>query len=254
MKRIIRWGVFFLASILIITLVQIPQPSISKTATWGYEGEFAPENWGELAPEFSTCKTGQKQSPINLQKKASSSNLPAIQFDYKYSPLEVINNGHTIKVKYAPGSSISIAGKRYELLQFHFHTPSEHQINSQTYPMVAHLVHKSSDGDLAVIGVLMKEGKANNFISALWSNIPKQSKTQKVIRGIQINASALPPANQSYYNYPGSLTTPPCSEGVNWIVLKTPIEVSKEQIQQFQSIYNGNARPVQPLNNRQVKS
>lgn len=139
-----------------------------------------------------------------------------------------------------------------ELLQFHFHAPSEHTIDGKTYPIEAHLVHKGQDGKLAVIRVFMKSGRENRFIQALWSNLPA-SEGENQVRGISINASALPPANKSYYNYPGSLTTPPCSEGVNWIVLKTPIEVSPEQIEAFKSIYNGNARPVQPLNSREIQ-
>ncbi len=256
MNQVIRWVTYFLISVSTVTVLQFNRPIFSETSTsdWGYQGKNGPEEWGEITSEFSICKTGKQQSPVNLEKTASQAELPAIKFDYKYSAYEVVNDGSTIKVNYAPGSSISVAGKKYELLQFHFHTHSEHQINGKTYPMEAHLVHQSSDGELAVIGVLMKEGKANRFISSLWSNIPEKPGEDQVIRGIQINASALPPADQSYYNYSGSLTTPPCSEGVNWMVLKTPIEVSKQQIKQFQSVYDVNARPVQPLNNRQVKN
>lgn len=256
MNKVTRLGICFFISILTVILLQFHQPVFSQTATieWGYQGEMGPENWGDLTTEFSTCKIGEEQSPINIQGNASNSNLPAIQFDYKYSEYEVVNDGSTIKVNYEPGSSITVAGKRYELLQFHFHAPTEHQINGKTYPMEAHLVHQSSDGQLAVVGVLMEEGEENAFISALWSNLPQQSGVDRVIQGVKINASALPPAEQSYYQYAGSLTTPPCSEGVNWMVLKQPIEVSKAQIQQFESIYSDNARPVQPLNNRQVKN
>ncbi|MGB3534955.1 MAG: carbonic anhydrase family protein [Microcoleaceae cyanobacterium] len=255
MKKITRWGACFLLSILTLAIVQFNQPIFSQNSVgeWGYKGKNGPENWGEIAPEFSTCKTGKEQSPINLEQTASNAELPAIQFDYKYSAYEVVNDGSTIKVNYAPGSSITVAGKKYELLQFHFHTPTEHQINGKTYPMEAHLVHQSSNGELAVIGVLMKEGEANRFIASLWSNIPKSPGQKQVIRGIKINASALPPQDQSYYNYSGSLTIPPCSEGVNWMVLKAPIEVSKEQIKQFQSLYNVNARPIQSLNNRSIQ-
>lgn len=251
MKSIRFLVLSFLVGLLII-VVGPDAKSISRSSTdWGYNGATGPSSWGELSSEFATCKQGLQQSPVDL-KSTASANLPPIEFNYKYTPFKVINNGHTLQVEYAPGSSIALAGKQYELLQFHFHAPSEHSIDGKTYPIEAHLVHKSQDGKLAVIGIFMKEGRENSFIQALWSNLP-ESEGENQVRGISINASAMPPANKSYYNYPGSLTTPPCSEGVNWIVLKTPIEVSQEQIDAFKSIYNGNARPVQPLNSREIQ-
>lgn len=219
---------------------------------WGYSGDESPENWGDLSPEFEMCKLGKSQSPIDLNDQSSSS-AESLDFTYKNTPFQVINNGHAIEVAYKPGSSIKIEGKRYELLQFHFHAPSEHTVKGEDYPMEAHLVHQSEDGQLAVIGVFLKEGQYNPFIETLWANIPTQ-KGERIVRGVTVNASALPPKDKSYYHYTGSLTTPPCTEGVNWYVLKQPIEISSQQLAKFQSVYRGNARPVQPLNQRVIKT
>lgn len=229
-----------------------PAPNHSQTIEWSYSGETDPEHWADLSSEYATCKAGNQQSPVNIMG-TQRVELTPIEFNYKDTPFKVINNGHTIELDYQPGSSIKIAGKRYELRQFHFHAPSEHMIDGKVYPMEAHLVHKSQDGKLAVVGVFMKEGRPNEFIETLWTHIPKQ-KGEKIVHGVSINASALPPADKSYYHYSGSLTTPPCSEGVNWNVLKTPIEVSSEQIEKFKSVYSGNARPVQPLNRRVIET
>ena len=226
-------------------------PALSHPIHWSYSGEDNPSHWGDLSSEFLTCKTGNQQSPINFEK-SQISNLPNIEFNYKNTPFKIINNGHTIEEKYEPGSFIKITGKRYELLQFHFHAPSEHTVDGKHYPVEAHLVHKSEDGKLAVVGVFMKEGNSNDFLETVWTHIPTQ-KGEKVVYGVSVNASVLPPEDKSYYNYIGSLTTPPCSEGVSWNVMRTPIEVSSEQIARFTAVYSGNARPVQPLNRRIVK-
>jgi len=219
---------------------------------WGYSGEKSPEYWGDLSSEFEACKNGQNQSPVNLIDM-SINQFTSFRLVYKDSPFEVVNNGHTIQFNYQKGSSLTIEDKSYELLQFHFHSPSEHTVEGQSYPMELHLVHKGQDGQLAVIGVFLKEGQYNPFIQTLWSNIPTQEAKQ-TIQGIKINASALLPQDKSYYHYSGSLTTPPCTEAVNWYVLKQPIEISSQQISKFQSIYNGNARPVQPLNQRVIET
>ncbi len=222
---------------------------------WGYEGAGGPEHWGDLKPEFATCKDGKSQSPIDIEtSKVVKAELPAIEFHYQEAPLSVVNNGHTIKVNYPAGSSIKVGEVTYELLQFHFHTPSEHTIDGKPFAMVAHLVHKSADGGLGVVGVLMKEGASNPAIETIWKVMPKQAGEKVESSEITINASAILPENHSYYNYSGSLTTPPCTEGVNWMVLQTPIEVSKEQVAALAALFKNNARPVQPLNGREVKA
>ena len=219
---------------------------------WSYEGEGGTEHWGDLEQGYSKCKTGDRQSPVGIAL-TEKTNLDSINFHYYATPLKIINNGHTIQINYGSGSSITIGNKKYDLIQFHFHSPSEHKLNGKSYDMEVHFVHKSEDGKLAVIGVLMEDGKGNDFIKTLWSNLPKEDGKEYAVTDLKINANLLLPKNTAYYNYPGSLTTPPCSEIVNWFVLKTPIEISKAQIDKFISIFKKSARPIQPLHGRVVK-
>lgn len=219
--------------------------------SWGYDGKVGAANWGDLKPEYATCKLGQNQSPIDI-KGAITADLAAIKFDYKPSPLKIIDNGHTIQANYGAGSSITVNGKQYKLLQVHFHQPSEEKVDGKAYPMDAHLVHKSEDGKLAVVAVLLKEGKRNPFLKTLWKNIPKQKKQEVSATNVNINLANMLPTKQGYYSFAGSLTTPPCSEEVSWMVLNTPVEMSKAQIAKFGQYYSNNARPVQPLNNRSL--
>lgn len=219
---------------------------------WSYEGEYGPEHWGDIKDDYSKCKGGESQSPVGIAL-TDKVKLDSICFNYYETPLKIINNGHTIQVNYGRGSTICIGNKQYELLQFHFHNPSEHKINGQSYPMEVHFVHKGEDGKLAVVGVLMEEGKSNDFIKTLWNNLPKEEGKVNTVTDVKINANRLLPKNTAYYKYDGSLTTPPCSEIVNWHVLKTPIEVSKAQIDRFASIFKKSARPIQPLHGRVVK-
>ena len=220
-------------------------------AHWGYSAETGPAHWGDMKPEFSTCKTGKQQSPINISG-AHSASLPSISFSYQATPLNVVNNGHTIQVNYAPGSHITVDGKQYELLQFHFHSPSEHEINGKPADMVAHLVHKAADGQLGVIGVLMKKGANNPLIEKIWKHLPTHEGEHSKA-AIKINVEDLLPADRAYYHYSGSLTTPPCSEGVNWMVLKNTVDVSAAQIGAFTDIFHKSTRPVQPLNGRRIE-
>ena len=193
-----------------------------------------------------------EQSPIGISI-TEKTKLDSINFNYYATPLRIINNGHTIQVNYGSGSSISIGNKKYELIQFHFHSPSEHKLNGKIYDMEAHLVHKGEDGKLAVVAVFMEEGKGNDFIKTLWSNFPKEVGKEHAVTDMKINANQLLPKHTIYYTYSGSLTVPPCSEIVNWFVLKTPIEVSKTQVEKFTSIIKKSARPIQPLHGRVVK-
>ncbi len=220
-------------------------------AEWGYKGDIGSDKWGDLSEKYKLCKTGKSQSPIDI-RETKKEKLPQIVFNYQESKLKVINNGHTIKVKYDEGNYIKYKDKRCNLLQFHFHTPSEHLIQGRAYPMEVHLVHKCEDESLLVIGVMMREGKEHKMISDIWKVMPEKAGESAEV-DIKIHAKYLLPENRSYYTYPGSLTTPPCTEGVTWIVMKNSIEVSKEQINKFKSLYDMNSRPVQPLNNRVVK-
>jgi len=223
-----------------------------KPAHWSYDGATGPQRWSSLEQDFATCKLGHNQSPIDI-RKTSKEKLPALEFAYQPSPLKILDNGHTIQVNYAAGSSVTIDGKRYDLLQFHFHKPSEEKINGRSYPMVAHLVHKNDEGKLAVVAVLFRKGAENPLVQALWDALPQEKGQAQDVAGVSIDIGKLLPASQGYYNFAGSLTTPPCSEEVNWFVLKSPVEMSDAQLKRFAAVYKHNARPTQPLNGRTIR-
>jgi len=217
---------------------------------WDYEGGAGPAHWAEISDEFGLCGSGRQQSPINISKETEM-NLQALEFHYGASTnSKVINNGHTIQVDYASGSYAVIGGKKYNLLQFHFHSPSEHQIHGKHADMVAHLVHKSDDGQLAVVAVLFERGTENSFLSPIWRVIPKHKGEEKLHRTLKM--MELLPADKRYFNYAGSLTTPPCSEGVNWNILTTNVTVSKAQLEAFTHIFPKSIRPVQSVNDRLI--
>ena len=218
---------------------------------WSYVGAEGPAHWGDLTADYATCKLGRRQSPIDI-RDARQESLPPIKFDYRPSPLKIINNGHTIQVDYARGSMMSAGGKRYELRQFHFHHPSEEEINGKPYDMVIHLVHDDGEGHLAVVAVLLKQGKANAAIRKLWDHLPGVEGKGESPAGIEVNAADLLPETLGYYAFEGSLTTPPCSESVAWYVLKTPVDVSSAEVAVFAKLYPHNARPVQPRNGRAI--
>lgn len=221
-------------------------------AHWAYGGETGPEHWGKLAQEFGTCSAGKEQSPIDIKANmAVKANLGTLKLDWKDSPLEILNNGHTIQANYAPGSSFTLKGKTYKLLQFHFHSPSEHLENGKAYDMEVHMVHKADDGDLAVVGVLLKKGAENATIKKLWSELPKEENEKKTA-ALMINAKGFLPKHTSYWHYEGSLTTPPCSETVNWFVMKEPVALSEDQIKTFTALFPNNARPALPVGRRFV--
>jgi len=223
----------------------------SHKAHWSYEGEGAPAHWATLDEKFAVCGSGKQQSPIDIQTTGMKLSSQPIEFHYGTSGINVVNNGHTIQANYDKGSYALIGGKRYDLLQFHFHSPSEHTLNSKPADMVAHLVHKAEDGSLGVVGVLFKEGKENEFLKGIWSNLPSESG-MKTESANKIFAANMLPEIKSYYHYTGSLTTPPCSEGVNWNVMSTMVEASASQIASFTSIFEKSARPTQPLHGRMV--
>lgn len=221
---------------------------------WSYDGENGPANWGQLKPEFNLCAIGKRQSPIHIEDGATLLG-PAepIAFNYSGSNGTVVNNGHTIQVDVQGDNAIVVRGVRYQLLQFHFHTPSEEQINGNRAPMVAHLVHKSDEGQLAVVAVLLEAGAPNPLIDKVWTYMPLDAGDKvRMPRGL-LNLNELLPADQRYYQFIGSLTTPPCSEGVLWMVLKQPVQIGKDQLRMFRQLYPNNARPVQPVNGRPVR-
>lgn len=219
---------------------------------WGYSGETGPEHWGSLAPEFKMCGEGKKQSPINITGTVKG-DLPELKFNYDDSDLHLVNNGHTIKADYSSGSSINVGGDIYNLLQFHFHSKSENAIEGELFPMEAHLVHANAAGKLAVVGVMFKEGEANPLLEKLWQYTPSKANSTMSVSG-SIKVTDLLPKSPAYYAFTGSLTTPPCTEGVRWMVLKQPVTASKEQIAKFRKFFGDHDtnRPVQPLYGRTV--
>ena len=223
-----------------------------KKVHWSYTGNNGVQQWHKLSPEFAACAEGKRQSPIDIRDGVRSQ-LEPIVFNYKPSGLRVVNNGHTIEVKYEPGSSITIGETTYALIQFHFHRPAEERVNGRAFDMVAHLVHKSTEGKLAVVAVLMMTGDENAFIKTLWNNLPLDVDMEERLESVKIDASQLLPKIRGYYTYMGSLTTPPCTEGVRWIVMRTPVQISRSQVQTFSRVYEMNARPVQAANGRLVK-
>lgn len=215
---------------------------------WGYEGDNGPEHWGD---NFPVCGTGKKQSPLNIIGPFEKSK-DVLSVDYKEGPLKILNNGHTIQVNLEPGSTLTINKESYDLLQFHFHRPSEEQVDGKNAAMVAHFVHKSKDGKLAVIGVLLNEGKDNAAIKTLWANLPPKEGEEFVPQKVSFNPGSMLPKELGFYNYEGSLTTPPCTEGVQFYILKKPVDVSKDQVSKFP--FKLNARPVQSLNGRKINA
>lgn len=222
------------------------------TPHWSYSGATGAQKWGSLDNEFATCGIGQRQSPIDIRRTVKA-DLPPIQFAYKPIPLSIVDNGHSIRVDTPGAGGIVVDGENYELVQFHFHKPSEEKINGKTYDMVVHLVHQSKDGKLTVIGVLMEAGKEQKLIRTLWTHLPLEQNKPVVRDDVKIDPTQLIPPKPGYYTFLGSLTTPPCSEGVLWLVMKTPIQVSKEQLASFSTVYKNNVRPIQPANGRVIK-
>ena len=248
-KRMARCRILLVPLTLALTVALCAQEH--HTAHWSYDGDQGPGHWGALSPDYAVCETGHRQSPIDISKPQPA-DLAALQFDYKPSPLHIIDNGHTIMINYTPGSSIRVGDKLFVLKQFHFHRPSEEHIDGKTYEMSLHLVHADEKGNLAVVAVLLQRGKDNTLIDELWSDVPKEKEHEVDLDNVQINAKALLPANLAYYTFPGSLTTPPCTENVTWFVLKQPVTVSEAEIKQFEKLYRHNARPVEPLYDRVV--
>jgi carbonic anhydrase len=243
------------AVVQIVAIVVTARAQENKPAPphWTYQGgEEDPQHWGDLDTAYATCKLGRQQSPIDI-RKAEKADLDPIQFNYQASPLKIIDNGHTVMVTYAPGSSITVGGHQYSLKQFHFHHPSEEKVNGKSFDMVVHLVHADAEGKLAVVAVLLNVGGSNATIHTLWDNLPKEKNIASSTDNVTVNAAQLLPTDHGYYTFAGSLTTPPCSESVTWFVLKSPLTISTDQLEAFAKVYPLNARPTQPLNDRTVR-
>ena len=226
---------------------------------WSYSQPEGPNQWGSL-PGYSTCQAGAEQSPLDIESGMNAgilnvsvdSSLESLMPRWNSSAFNIVNNGHTVQVNYDAGSSIDFEGNNFNLKQFHFHSPSEHILNGRQYPLETHFVHQAAGGNLLVIGIFFKPGAFNAELEKVWKSAPAKEQSVSV-KGVTIDVNAFLPTDMNYYNYRGSLTTPPCSEGVNWIVLKNPIEASAEQLQFLQKHMGGpNNRPIQPQDGRMI--
>ena len=227
-----------------------------KTA-WDYTGPRGSDHWGDLDPEYAACKTGKAQSPIDI-RSAEKATLPAVHFEDRSAPLQyLINNGYTIRVNYhdtpGTGNFLVVGDKRYQMTQFHFHRPSEEYIHGKPYDMEVHFMYRATDGEVAGVTVFLKRGAANPVVQQLWDHMPRTKGNEQAIPGVEIDPTGLLPHDLGYYMYTGSVTAPPCNEGVLWLLLKTPVEISADQIKAFAELYPHDVRPLQPLYGRVVQ-
>lgn len=244
---------------------EAPKPTVSAKAVeatpqakdltpphWGYLGKEAPRFWADLSAEYALCKTGRNQSPINLKDQAAVGTTGLAGFDvyYRETALKIIDTGHTVQVNIPLGSYIKINGHRYELVHYNFHTPSEHQKDGFNYPMEMHLVHRDGEGNLAIIGIIFQEGETNETLADLMRFLPDKENKQVIHEEVKIHPAKFFPLDKRFYKYSGSLTTPPCSEGVYWMVFKQPVEASVRQLEKMNEYLGANARPIQPLQGR----
>ena len=229
--------------------------SAQTTAHWDYNGKTGPLGWGRLDPAYRTCSEGKEQSPIDIRGAHLNKALQPIEFHYMAASAEIENNGHTIEVAVKPGSYIVANGVRYDLQQFHFHHPSEEAVKGKLTDMSAHLVHKSADGKLAVVAVRLSQerGDANALLATLWEHLPTTPGAKEEITDM-INPGALLPGDQGYWTFMGSLTTPPCTEGVRWFLLEQTVSISRAQLRAFSNIYKLNSRPLQDTHGRRIEA
>ena len=234
-----------------VEVVAAKPPPPANGTHWAYDGEFGPANWGKINAKWSQCGSGGRQSPIDL-RDGMKVELEKLAFDYKPSSFSVVDNGHTIQVNLAGGNFLTVQNRSYELQQFHFHRPSEERINGKSFEMVVHLMHRDAEGRLAMLAVLLERGAAHDMIQTVWNNLPLE-KHDTVQPSVVLDVSELLPERRDYFTYMGSLTTPPCTEGVLWMVMKQPIQASPPQMALFSRLYPFNARPVQANSGRVVK-
>lgn len=221
---------------------------------WGYEGEGGPEHWAALSPDNALCATGKRQSPIDI-KDTLKVDLEPIRFDYQPSAFSVTDDGRTVRVDVAAGNAITVMGRRYELQQFHFHRPAEERLDGRQFDMVAHLVHKDAEGHIAIVAVLLDrdlDDKTQPVVQQVWNNLPLEPN-QPLAASTPLDPGQLLPSDRSYYTYMGSLTEPPCTEGVLWMVMRQPVMLTKDQIAIFAKLHPMNARPIQPSSGRWIK-
>ena len=235
--------------------------SLAETASgaqdgkWSYSGATGPAKWAKLDKGYAACAEGQFQSPIDIpDSKVRKGDFPSMLFNYRPAPLTVLDDGHTIVAKIAPGSGMTLDGVHYDLTALEFHKPSEIKVNGKAYEMQVDLVHKTKDGKLVILAVPLDAGKESPAMKAVLANLPPVKGKEIAVPAVTINAVDFLPANKDYYGFTGSLTTPPCTENVEWIALKAPGSLSADQIARFGKLYPMNARPVQPFNGRDMQS
>ena len=241
--------------VLVLSLIFFTKLTLAEgnpSHPWGYEGGTGPEHWGEIEKDHNKhlmCREGRNQSPIDISDVRGST-LPSLEIHYFESPIRIINNTHTIQLNFNPGSFVAWGNQIFNLIQFHFHHPSEHLVNGKPYDMELHLVHKTPQHQYVVISVLFKEGMNNVHLQEIWDRFPKIINKEVGFHSDLFNPADLLPQNREYFHYFGSLTTPPCSENVNWFVFDHPIEISKDQINYLKNFIDHNARPPKNLNHR----
>ncbi len=228
-------------------------PMLATASHWSYEGHSSPEHWGELSNEFKECQVGKNQSPVDISH-ALEAHITPLKMSYSQGPDALVNNGHTLQASMDQKAKNVIAFDDItaDLQQFHFHAPSENTINGKHAAMEMHLVHKANNGDIVVVAVMFDVGAENPTLAQLWKKIPQETD-KPVALDNNIDINGLLPADKTYWRFSGSLTTPPCSEGVTWLVMKHPLTLSAAQLQKFKALmHHDNNRPVQPLHGRVV--
>lgn len=261
----------FTAAVALFVATTGQAASAAGSASWSYQGNTGPNNWGKLSEEYSLCAAGKKQSPINITN-ATLTNQNTLKLHYVASAAQVvndvnttlnirgkktiINDGHTLQINLPPNNEheyISVNDNKYQLIQFHFHTPSENAIDEKRFPIEIHFVNQSEDGNVAVLGVMIKQGKYNTALQEFIDELPSNKQALKIPNKLLVDVNSLLPADKLYYSFTGSLTTPPCNEEIKWFVFANPIEASKMQINQLKTLLPvNNARPVQALNGREI--
>ncbi len=228
-----------------------PAPARAASVAWSYEGPGGPDRWAQLKPEYAKCGNGTRQSPIDI-RDGIAVQLDPVQFDYKSSAFGVLDTGRTVQVNVAPGNFIEVTGRRYELVRFDFQRPAEERINGRQFDMGVHLVHKDAQGRTAIVAVLLDRGAEQPIVQTVWNNLPLE-KGEELTAQAGIDLTTLLPSDRRYFTYMGSMTTPPCREGVLWLVMKQPVSISSEQLAIFSRLYPMNARPVQSASGRLIK-
>jgi carbonic anhydrase len=228
------------------------QPGSAPTGpAWSYYGKTGPSNWGRLSPQYSACSKSKIQSPIDIHGVKVDPTLGPIEFHYLSGPVNLVNTGRTVRVNVTPGSYIVFGGARYDLVEFHFHHPAEDLVDGKLSDIQIDLVHKNAAGELAIIGVRVNEGQVNGSLAALWPSLPATSGATTAIQD-NFNPLGLLPADRRYWSYLGSITIPPCTEGVRWLSMQTATELSQDQLQALARLFPDNARPIQPTNKRKI--